>query len=62
MQGHAYGLPVTYTCKEGRDNEAARIASRPLVWDFGRNVEALNLCHVCRTPLPCGISHVVIGS
>lgn len=61
-QGHAEGLPVTFTCREGLENEALRLAGKPLRWDFGENVEAKNWCHVCRTPmvLMCPNSHIAI--
>lgn len=60
-QGHALGDPLTFSCFEGRMNERAIKSGLPLQFDFGRNVSRLNLCHVCRVPLPCGNDHVAIG-
>lgn len=60
-QGHAFGNPVTFYCAEGRDNEAALQAGRPLIWDFGRRVE-VPTCHVCRVPIPCNNSHMVAST
>lgn len=59
-QGHAYGNPVTFSCAEGRANEAAQQAGLPLVYDYGRRCE-VPTCHVCRVPLPCNNSHVAGG-